>query len=1389
MAKPVRIFIGSLVALIILFGLGLGGLVLVLRTSYGHEKVREILVATLKGRVNGSVHIGKIEQGLFNGITLDSFAIRGPDDSLFVSTGRVTLRYRLGDLIHRKFVVRASDVQKPYVHIKQYEDGDWNFRRIFRTGVKSSVQQSNQKIAEQIIVESTAFSDGSFILTLPWHAPRWARGAVLDSIIDYELNRDDIDIRRDGQFFSRTWEWREARGLLVSARLSDPDFPEKIFELRDVQVAEYDPPFNFRNVVATVKQLGDSVWVDVPHFDLPHSTGNGKGKIVWGSDLPIRYDFKIRGDSVAMEDIAWIHPSLPATGGGRANLEIKNNPSNLHQMQYVISDMDVRSERSRLTGNMTFELGADTLIVKNVDIGMLPVNFDLLRRLNQGPFPLDWQGDITGVIRASGGNLARFKVEHADFTFADANVPGAVARGRASGGVNIFDPAFTEFRELHVDLDQLDLRTLQYVNPDFARLAGNVSGSAILDSSWLDVRFRNAELIHKQEGLPRSGVRGEGRITWGDEYLRYDVSLYADSLAMSTIRKSYELVPLIGKYSGPIRVRGEAYDLEVDMDLAGTDGRFTYEGNVDLDLPQLGASGNGIFRGFDINGFISPVTLPRTSLNGNFAVHVTGDSLSELWGNLSVGIDSSGIEKAVVHPSILAVRFDSGTVLVDTATLNTDYAWLSSVGTYSLLHGNEGRLDYRVDIDSIGRFAQTVFPKMDQTVEGRLSVTGKIQGALDSLDIDGKVAVEEVRYGGFRMMHTDLDFSLDNILYAPAGFATATTGAVYSAQSGDHLIGSIAASLQVFARDQAAFRIKFNRDNMVTAEGIGDIGIRDSTTEITLTSAELFIDSANTYMLSAPTSISLSTKALLVDSLIFGRQTGGSIAIRNVLVSDDSLAGTLRTSPLELAVLELFTSEISASAGTIEAAIDLRGKLDRPEIIGAITVNRGSVFVPALGIQLERVKGYLALEGDTIRIQEVVAETDKDRRGILTVNGVVGIGDFDNPTFSINAEAHNLRLIDRRGLASLDISTAKPVVLHGTYNNPVVNGGFDVDRGTIYIPELIRKQVLDINDPDLYDVIDTAVVEDRPVLLGEGNAFLKNLRLENVDIAIGDDVWLRSAEANIKLGGALTVVQGSAIADSKNPFTLQGELHAVRGIYRLNVVPLVQPTFEVESGTLRFFGSANLDPTLNITAVNTVRKPQQSVMQQDIRIRATIGGTLSSPTLTLSSADNLPLTQSDLLSYLITGEPAFALDYTTRTYVNQLAAVVIRSAGNVLSSAIPRSVFDVVELQTPGAHDDTQSRIDNPTLYNLLNTRAIFGKQLNSNVFLNLSTGLCAENFGSNLGFRLEYRLNRTYRLLFGLEPGSSELTCAGSVGSGGARSVQQTPPQFGFDLFRTWRF
>src|SRR3954465_15501508 len=258
-------------------------------------------------------------------------------------------------------------------------------------------------------------------------------------------------------------------------------------------------------------------------------------------------------------------------------------------LDYVITNMDVRSTRSRLLGNMTFETGGSVLAVKDVEMQATPVNFDLLRTLNGKKFPYDWQGNITGTVRAPGGPLNHFRVEESALIFEDAHVPGAVTEARGEGELDILFPAFTAFHRFNVDAATLDLRTLQYLNPLFPKLKGTVSGTATLDSSWLDVRFRNASLFHHDGGLPISHETGDGRVTWGEKYLTYDMTLQAQPLSFTALQHSYPLLPLRGSYAGPVQVKGTSPNLLVVTNLTGPAGTFGFNGLIDADPEESAA--------------------------------------------------------------------------------------------------------------------------------------------------------------------------------------------------------------------------------------------------------------------------------------------------------------------------------------------------------------------------------------------------------------------------------------------------------------------------------------------------------------------------------------------------------------------------------------------------------------------------------------------------------------------------------------------------------------------------------------------------------------------------------------------------------------------------------
>ena len=77
--------------------------------------------------------------------------------------------------------------------------------------------------------------------------------------------------------------------MLSHARLADPDSDRafgKEFRVDSLAADEFEPTFKFRNIRGIATVLGDSVWFQIPHFNLPASTGNGHGKVWWGSDRP-----------------------------------------------------------------------------------------------------------------------------------------------------------------------------------------------------------------------------------------------------------------------------------------------------------------------------------------------------------------------------------------------------------------------------------------------------------------------------------------------------------------------------------------------------------------------------------------------------------------------------------------------------------------------------------------------------------------------------------------------------------------------------------------------------------------------------------------------------------------------------------------------------------------------------------------------------------------------------------------------------------------------------------------------------------------------------------------------------------------------------------------------
>ena len=525
-------------------------------------------------------------------------------------------------------------------------------------------------------------------------------------------------------------------------------------------------------------------------------------------------------------------------------------------------------------------------------------------------------------------------------------------------------------------------------------------------------------------------------------------------------------------------------------------------------------------------------------------------------------------------------------------------------------------------------------------------------------------------------------------------------------------------------------------------------------------------------------------------------------------IIEDSLRLSLRADSMNLALVEAMLPHVTNANGRLEARVDVAGTWTRPSFAGNVTVRGGQMALASTGTLLRNINGSLTLTGDsvpTIRLDSLVMASGQERAGTAFLSGTVGFSRnaesacgtltmsfveclARRSAFDIAFRANNFEAIRQRRIADLEISG--DLRLAGSYDGSLLTGGLRIDRGAVYLRERLRKQIVDVDrleDDEFGAFIDTTSFSAIAPIAG-GSSWVEqlksNMAISNVDIAIGEDVWLRSQEASIKLAGSVSVTV------TNGRLTLEGPLLANRGTYRLYLAPGVIRTFEVQRGVISFFGGPVIDPALDIVAVHTVR--QAGSDRRDVRIRVTIGGTLSQPRLALSSDERIQISETQILSYLVSGQPTFVAENTGQ--LQTAFATILPTLGAVFERAIVEQLrfLDMFQVQTAATtlNRETFQTIGGPWEI-VRQSRIALGKQLTERTFLSANAGLCsiggqdAQNhrFLDAFGLTLEHRLNHGFSLQMSVEPATSAALCR-------TDAVEfNRPRQFGLDLFREWSF
>ena len=331
------------------------------------------------------------------------------------------------------------------------------------------------------------------------------------------------------------------------------------------------------------------------------------------------------------------------------------------------------------------------------------------------------------------------------------------------------------------------------------------------------------------------------------------------------------------------------------------------------------------------------------------------------------------------------------------------------------------------------------------------------------------------------------------------------------------------------------------------------------------------------------------------------------------------LAATV-TGKLDIAIVNgLFLDGVSHVGGQLDMDLKAAGPVTKPNLSGRIALANGNYSNLRTGTRLQAIEALVLANGTHIELKQLDAKTPGG--GVINGSGQVDLS--DKRDISIHITANNAQLLDS-SLASaaadadLTIASLDPQTLQ-------VTGLIKVDRAEIRIPDSVSSSVQEIpvterNTEAKQNQTAATGASPRQVQKPSANSPATRIALD-IRIDAPQQVAVRGRGLDAELGGKLHVG-----GDASQP-SITGKLNLRHG-----TMDLVGRNLSFDHGIISFDGGTPIDPQLDFSA---------KTKAESYDITVAVGGTATKPTITLTSAPELP--QDEALARLLFGRAAGSL--------------------------------------------------------------------------------------------------------------------------------------------------